>query len=452
MSAGRLRSIRGLALALALSCVLIPVLAQEGASAGTGSPLVSVYKHEGMVHPISAAVLARVLEEAQLEGASLVVIELDTPGGLVTSAEKMITAILNSPVPVCVYVSPKGAHAASAGFFLLQAADVAAMAPVTRTGSAHPVMAGGENKKDDINLLKVAEDLAALVRASAAARGRPAELAEQAVYEAKAWSAEEAREAGLIELVEPDLDALIAALDGREIIRANGDRETLSLVNPRVERAELTTSERLKNTFFHPIAMGLLLVLAVLGFYIEYNNPGLIFPGLLGALCLIVFLYGTQLLPVNVFGVALIALGLVLFMLEVKFVSFGALTLAGGLCVGVGLSVLFDREIPGMQVPIKTIVAVVLALMAVVGFVTFLVVKALRGKTTTGREGVVGEIGRATSALDPSGTVFVHGEVWTAVAASPIEEGRPIRVIAVEEGLRLRVEEAAATALEGESR
>jgi membrane-bound serine protease (ClpP class) len=198
--------------------------------------------------------------------------------------------------------------------------------------------------------------------------------------------------------------------------------------------------------------MGLLLVLAVLGFYIEYNNPGLIFPGLLGALCLIVFLYGTQLLPVNVFGVALIALGLVLFVLEVKFVSFGALTLAGGLCVGVGLYVLFDREVPGMQVPIKTIVLVVLALLAVVGLVTALVVKALRSKTTTGREGVIGETGQATSALDPTGTVFVHGEVWSAIAGSPIEKGRPVRVVAVEEGLRLRVEELSGGSNEGEIR
>lgn len=448
MSAPNRCPTRWLALALALAFLVLPALAEEAG----GVPLVSVYQHEGMVHPISAAVLERVLADASEKSASLVIIELDTPGGLVTSAEKMITAILNSPVPVCVYVSPKGAHAASAGFFLLQAADVAAMAPVTRTGSAHPVMAGGENKKDDINLMKVAEDLAALVRAAASARGRPAELAEQAVYEAKAWSAEEAREAGLVELVEPDLDALLLALDGREIIRANGERETLTLTDPRVERVELTTAERLKNTFFHPIAMGLLLVLAVLGFYIEYNNPGLIFPGLLGALCLIVFLYGAQLLPVNVFGVALIALGLVLFVLEVKFVSFGALTLAGGLCVGVGLYVLFDREIPGMQVPIKTIILVVLALMAVVGLVTALVVKALRSKTTTGREGVVGESGQATSAIDPTGTVFVHGEVWSAVAASPIEKGRPVRIVAVEEGLRLRVEELPGALDQGENR
>ncbi|GAB4375892.1 MAG: nodulation protein NfeD [Acidobacteriota bacterium] len=436
---------------IALGLVLASVVAGPVAEAGpedtdASTPTVRVYRLEGAIHGASAQVLLRVLDEARRNGDSLVVIELDTPGGLVTSAQEMISALLNSEVPVAVYVSPKGAHAASAGFFLLLAADVAAMAPVTRTGSAHPVAPGGANDKDDVALRKVAEDLAALIRAAAEARGRPAKLAEQAVFEARSWSAEEALEAGLIDLIAQSTEELVERLDGREIIRANGERRTLKLAGARIVRHELTGSEQLKNMLFHPVVMGMLLLLAGIGFYIEYHNPGMFIPGLIGLVALVLFLYGTRALPVNLFGVALIALGIVMFVLEVKITSYGLLTIGGVACVSVGLYLLFDRSVPGLAVPAWAIVVLVGSMMAVVLPVMALVIKAQRRRPTTGREGVVGEVGESTTPLDPEGTVLVHGELWRARSVQPVPSGTRIRVRAALPGLMLEVEPLDATA------
>lgn len=424
---------------LALVALLVAFAAPLAASA-QDEPTVRVHRLEGMVHGVSAAVLERVLIQAEESGDALVVLEMDTPGGLVVSAEDMISAILNSPVPVAAFVTPRGAHAASAGFFLLLAADVAAMSPVTRTGSAHPVTAGGQNTKEDIGLKKVAEDLAALIRSAAAARGRPADLAEQAVTEAKAWSAEEALEVGLIDLLVTDTEELVGRLDGREIIRSDGARQTLDLAGAKIIEHELTDLEEIKSVVLHPLVMGLLLVLAGIGFYIEFQNPGMFVPGLLGLACLLVFLYGTQVLPVNIFGLALVALGIVMFVLELKVPSFGLLTLGGGACVAAGLYLLFDSGVPGMEIPVGSILFLTAVMMIVVTGVGFLVVRAQRRSPTTGREGVVGEVGEAATALDPDGTVMVHGEFWAARADAPLPRGARVRVVAVLPGLKLSVE------------
>ncbi len=402
--------------------------------------VVRVHRVEGAIYGVTASSLERVLQEARDEGALLVVLELDTPGGLVSSAEDMITNILNSEVPVCAFVTPKGAHAASAGFFLLLAADVAVMSPVTRTGSAHPVMPGGANDAQDIGLKKVAEDLAALIRSAAAARGRPAELAEKAVSEARSWSAEEALGHGLIDLIVNDRDDLIERLDGREIVRSTGERVVLDLTGARLVEHELTTMEEFSSFLFHPVTMGILIVLAGLGFYIEFQNPGMIFPGVIGALALLTFLFGSQLLPVNFLGVALVALGIVLFVLEIKIASFGLLTLAGGTSIAIGLYLLFDRSVPGMGVSLGVIGGIVLVSMAAAGIVTWAVVRAQRRRPTTGREGFIGEVGRAETALAPTGTVFVHGEYWSAEATHLVAKGAPVRVVSVGPGLRLVVE------------
>ncbi|NJN65098.1 MAG: nodulation protein NfeD, partial [Acidobacteria bacterium] len=368
-----------------ISCLVLAVLATTSLAEAAG--VVRVHRIEGGIYGVTASSLERALAEAESEGAVLFVLELDTPGGLVTAAEDMISAILNSEVPVAAFVTPKGAHAASAGFFLLIASDVAAMSPVTRTGSAHPVTIGGENSAQDIGLKKLAEDLAALIRSAAAARGRPAELAEKAVSEAKSWSAEEAVQAGLVDVIADDLDELIDLLDGREIVRSDGTRQTLSLKGAVVVRHEPTALENIEEFLFHPVTMGLLLVLAGLGFYIEFNNPGMIVPGVVGALCLLVFLYGSQVLPVNLVGIALVALGIVLFVLEIKIVSYGLLTLAGGVSVAAGLYLLFDRAVPGTGVSLAAIAAIAVAAMAAAGAVTWMVVRAQRQKPTTGREG-----------------------------------------------------------------
>ncbi len=260
------------------------------------------------------------------------------------------------------------------------------------------------------------------------------------MFEARSWSAEEALEAGLIELIAQSTEELVEKLDGWEITRADGTHQTLELTGARLVHHELTGTEQLKNLLFHPVVMGMLLLLAGIGFYIEYHSPGSFIPGLFGLIALVLFLYGTRVLPVNVFGVALIALGIVMFVLEVKITSWGLLTIGGVLAVASGLYLLFDRSVPGLAVPVWSIVILVCAMMAVVLPVMLLVVRAQRRPVTTGREGVVGEIGETTTGLEPEGMVAVHGELWRARAARPLPRGVRVRVRAVEPGLLLVVE------------
>ncbi|MDQ7006859.1 MAG: nodulation protein NfeD [Acidobacteriota bacterium] len=420
---------------LGLLCVG-PGLAAVEAEAG---PLVFVHRLDGVIHPASSAAFSRALERAREQRAALFVLEVDTPGGLVSSATDMVQEILASPVPVCVYVTPSGAHAASAGFFLLQAADVAAMAPVTTTGAAHPITAGGENKEGDILLKKVAEDLSALIRSAARARGRPAELAEKAVTEAKSWSAEEALEVGLIDVVAQDRGELIAALDGREVRRADASALVLRLDGPRLVEHRLNWKEEFKNVLLRPEVMALILSIAMLGIYIELTHPGLILPGAVGVLGLLIFLYGSQMLPVNYFAVALIAVAGVMFLLEVKVVSYGLLSVGGTACLALGLWLLFPRGVVGLEFPMLSLVMILAFLLVCIGGVMYFVIAAQRSPVDTGREGMLGLVGEARTELAPQGTVWVRGEYWTARSGRPVAVGGKVRVTGVE-GLTLRVE------------
>ena len=410
-------------------------------SAAWAAPVVRVYRHEGVIHGVSADILERVLADAAREDDALVLYELDTPGGLVDAAERMVQQILNSEVPVAVFVAPKGAHAASAGFFLLLAGDVAAMAPFTRTGAAHPITAGGENKEGDIALKKAAEDLSALIRTTARARGRPPELAEKAVKEALSWSAEEALEARLIDLVVADRETLVRQLDGREIVRPDGSRVTLALADATLKEHSLDWVERMKDVVLHPVVMALLLSIAALGIYIEFTHPGLILPGAVGAVALLIFLYGSRILPVNYLAAALVAAGIVFFILEIKVTSYGMLGVAGTASIALGLWLLFPGSVPGLRLPLSMLAPIVLFMAAALGLVAFVVSRAMRRRPTTGREGIVGAIGRATEALEPEGWVFVWGERWRARSPRPIAAGQAVRVTS-SEGLVLLVEPA----------
>lgn len=412
------------------------------APAGGGEPLVVVHRLDGMIHPASAAAFARALDEATEQGAAVFLLELDTPGGLVSSATEMVQKILGSPVPVCVYVTPSGAHAASAGFFLLQAADIAVMAPVTTTGAAHPITLGGENKEGDILLKKAAEDLSALVRSAARARGRPAELAEKAVTEAKSWSSEEALEAGLIDAVLESREDVVAWMDGREVHRADGRSETLHLLGARIEEHRLDWTEEFKNFLLHPEVMALILGIAMLGIYIELNHPGLILPGVVGVVGLLVFLYGSQMLPVNYLAVALIAVAGVMFLLEVKVVSYGLLTVGGVISLALGMWLLFPRGVPGLEISMGALVPIILILVIAITGIMYFVIKVQRSPVDTGREGMIGLMGRATTPLSPKGTVWVHGEYWDARSSEPVEAGAMVQVVEVR-GLSLLVEPAA---------
>jgi membrane-bound serine protease (ClpP class) len=418
---------------------LLAVAALASTLAQTEAPRVRVLRVRGMIHAVTAAIIDSALETASREGDSLVILELDTPGGLVDATEQIVQSMLNSSVPVCVYVSPRGAHAASAGFFLLIAADVAAMAPLTRTGASHPITAGGPNREDDVALKKVAEDLSALLRTTASRRGRSPEIAEQAVREAKSWTAEEALASGLIELIANDGTDLLRQLDGREVVRPDGTTTRLATSEFQLVHHRIEWRKRLASVILHPVMLGLMLALASLGIYIELTHPGLILPGLVGAACLLVFLYGSSVLPVNYLAAALIALGLVMFLLEIKVSSYGLLGIGGAIAVLVGLYLLLPRDIPGLAIPLRVLIPLGLSLVLLLGFVTFLVARSQRAPIATGREAAIGAIGRVEVAIDPLGKVFVHGELWSANADRRLEVGRTVRVVS-HDGLQLKVE------------
>lgn len=437
-------------LPLLLPLLLPPAAADDAATEGVSgsAPGIRVHRIEGMIHGVTAGILERALRESAERGDKLFILEMDTPGGLVDATEDMVRALLNSPVPTVSWVGPRGAHAASAGFFLLLATDVAAMAPVTRTGASSVINAfGGEQKEGDIALKKASADLRALIRSAARLRGRPADLAEQAVSEARSWSAEEAFEAKLIDLIVPGRDELIAALDGREVRRADGSTVRLALAGLPVLRHGTRWTEDAKNVLLHPTVLALMLSLAVLGIYIEMTNPGLILPGVAGVIGLLIFLYGTSVLPVRTFAAGLLALGVLAFILEIKVVSYGLLAITGTVLVALGLWLLFPSDVPGLAVPLMTIIPLIVLVVAVLGVVTFLVARAYRAPVTTGREGLVGEEGEVTSAIDPAdlpgreGTVALHGELWRARSSERILPGVRVRVVG-SEGLLLYVEPA----------
>ncbi len=427
---------------LALLVTGLAVFVVPAEEPGASPPLVRVLHFDGMIHPASARAFTRALREAEARHAELLLVELNTPGGFVTSTRDIAAAILASKLPVCVYVTPRAAQAASGGFFVLLAADVAAMAPVTTTGAAHPITGSGHDTEEDIGLKKASEDLSALVRSAARMRGRPQELAEAAVRDAKAWNAEEALELGLIDHIAANRDELLAWLDGREIKRPDGSVIVLDLAGARIEEHHYEWKEEFAKILLQPWVMGMLLTIGMLGIYIEFQHPGLILPGIAGVLCLLIFAWGSQVLPVSFLGVALIALAMVLFILEIKVASFGMLTLGGVACLGAGLWILFPRDIPGLEISWMSMLPPLILAGFVVGFVSYLVAKAQRQRVTTGREGMPGLVGEVTRALDPMGTIFVHGEYWSALAEGPIETGARVRVIRVD-GLSLFVERAA---------
>jgi membrane-bound serine protease (ClpP class) len=335
-----------------------------------------------------------------------------------------------------VYVAPSGAQAASAGFFILMAADVAAMAPGTNTGAAHPVGGQGEDIEGTMGE-KVEQDAAATIRSLADRHGRDAELAEAAVVESRSFTAEEARDAGLVEVVAPSLQSLLVALDGREIEKG-GRTLTLATRDAPVREVEQSPFRRVLSALAHPNIAYVLLSLGFLGLYFELMNPGAILPGVVGAICLILAFFSLSVLPVNYAGVALILLAIILFIAEVKVTSFGLLTVGGVISLVLGGLMLFKSPLPALRVSVELIAAVAVFALVVVGALLSLVVRTHRSQVTTGREGLVGEVGRVVEALAPRGKVFVHGEYWYARADGPVAAGTEVEVVAVD-GMHLAV-------------
>jgi membrane-bound serine protease (ClpP class) len=429
-------------------------VAQEGEAAPTEAPPENAagvpearvpevlwVRVDTIIHPVSAELIEDSLQEADDVGAAVLVIELSTPGGLLTSTREIFTAMLGADTPVVVYVSPSGAQAASAGFFILMAADVAAMAPGTNTGAAHPVGGQGEDIEGTMGE-KVEQDAAATIRSLADRHGRDAALAESAVVESRSFTAEEALDAGLVEVVAPSLQALLVAIDGRQIEK-NDRTLTLATADAPVRELEMSPFRRVLSALAHPNIAYILLSLGFLGLYFELMNPGAILPGVVGAICLILAFFSLSVLPVNYAGVALILLAILLFIAEVKVTSYGLLTVSGVISLALGGLMLFKSPLPALRVSLELIVAVSVFALLVVGSLLVLVVRTHRSQVTTGQEGLLGEVGRAVQAIAPRGKVFVHGEYWHATAAEPVDAGADVEVVAVH-GMTLTVRSLAA--------
>ena len=391
-----------------------------------------------VIHPLTVEIIGQGLEQAEQENAAAVVIRLNTPGGLLSATEEIIQLIVASPVPVITYVAPSGGKAASAGFMILIAGDIAAMAPGTNTGAAHPVMLGGA-KMDEVMNQKVENDAAASVRAIAEKRGRNTELAEQAVIESKSFTDKEALDSNLIDVVANDVPELLRALEGRDIVRFDGSEQSLHLTGAVVQSYELTNRQRILLPLIDPQLAFVLLILGALGIYVEFTHPGLIAPGIAGAILVIVGLMALTMLPINWAGAALILLGLACFVLEAMMPTGGILALGGAVSMVLGAVMLVDTGIPELSIGWGTAIAVTLPFALITVFLLRLAVKSYRYKVATGSESMVGEIGVAKTDVGADGRVFVHGEWWNAKSDQLIPSGQRVRIVGID-GLNLKVE------------
>jgi len=420
----------------ALSCaVVMPI---SGASV---APVVYAADVDSIIHPVSAEYMIETMARADREGAALVVFTLRTPGGLVESTRDIITRMLAAKTPVVVFVAPSGARAASAGFLLTLAADVAAMAPGTHIGAAHPVSGDGE-KMDETMAKKAAADVAAYARTLAARRHRNVTLAEEAVTNSRAFTDEEALGATppLIDVVAPDLADLLSKLDGRTVTRFDGASIVLTTAGARVTPIAMSLRQRVLSAIAHPNLAYILLSLGTLGLTIELWSPGAVLPGVAGGVSLLLAFFALQILPVNYAGLLLIGFGVFLLILELKIPSYGLLT-AGGLASFLfGSMILMDTDVPELHVSLRVVLPIVVAVAFIATVLGRLAVASQRRVPVTGVAGMIGETGCALTSIEPGrvGRVATHGEIWTATAAEPIGEGDSIAVVRVD-GLTLTV-------------
>jgi len=416
---------------------IVALVVAFGAPAGAEVPVVEL---DGVVHAVTAAYVVQAIDDADAAGAPLLVIRLDTPGGLDTSMRQIIDRMLNCKTPIAVFVGPSGARAASAGFIIMISADIAAMAPGTNVGAAHPV--SGLGKMDEVMSKKVTSDAAAYIRSKAEQRGRNVELAEKAVVESQSFTEKEALEAGLIDLVAQDVPDLLAQLEGREVRRFDGTTVVLHLESEKTVDVRMDWRQAILSTIARPEILFLLLLGALAGLGAEISHPGLIFPGVLGVFCLVLFLFASQIIPVNSAGVLLIILAVALFIAEVKVTSYGLLTAGGLVAMILGAMMLVDSSLPELQIDPWTLVPVVLVFAAFTLALVRLVVQAQLRQPATGMEGLAGRSGEASTDLDPEGWVIVQGERWRARAEERVTKGDPVQVVSGD-GLRLRVRKGA---------
>lgn len=424
------------------------LVAMSGAAAARSAqgPLVVVAEYDGIIHPIAAEFFDDLVSRAESTGAVAAVLVLRTPGGLLDSTRTIVTRMLAARMPVVVFVSPSGARAASAGFLITLAADVAVMSPGTHIGAATPVSAGGTGGEQqpggETMAQKATADAAAYARTLADARKRNAELAAKAVTEAAAFTEREALDASppLIDFIASDLDDLLRQLDGREVRRFDGAMVTLETTGATIDRLETTWRQTVLGAIAHPQVAYLLLTLGMLGLVVEFWNPGAVVPGVVGGLCLLLAFFAFQVVPINLSGLLLLAFGIALLGAELLVPSFGVLGVGGIIALLVG-SLMITREVPGVTVSWGVIVPVVVAAALIMLGLGRLALKAHRVRTATGAEGLIGERGRALSPVGPvePGQVSVHGEIWRAISRVPLPAGAGLRVTGMD-GLTLHVE------------
>lgn len=433
------------AMIFCVGCVVAAFLPLLSASAEGNSPIPVVLRLEldREVEPVLATYIDEGIADAEGRHASLVLITMDTPGGLSESMKDIIQHIMASSVPVAVYVWPTGARGASAGFFILLSADIAAMAPATHAGAASPVLAigGWQVQVDETMRKKILNDATAFLRSYSEKRGRNPTLAETAVTEAKAFTEKEALDGKMIDLIATSPEDLLHQLDGRTITRFDGRKIVLSLGNATITPFELSARQKFLARIVEPDVFFVLLLVGALGLYTEFTHPGMIAPGVIGGISAVLALYAMHLLPVNFAGVLLILLALALFILEAKFTSHGVLAAGGIVSMVLGAMFLIRSPLTAGGVSLGVSLAVTLPFALITIFLMRLVLRSRAWKSTTGREELIGEEGIAISGL-PAGTegmIRVHGELWRAISPRAVPEGKPVRVRSVE-GLKLHVE------------
>lgn len=408
---------------------------------GEARPVAIVAELDGIIHPVSAEYLTNVIDQSDTSGAALVVFVLRTPGGLLESTRTIVSRMITSRAPVVVLVAPSGARAASAGFIITLAADVAAMAPGTHIGAAHPVSGSGQ-QTSEVMESKAAADTAAYARSLADARGRNVDLSGEAVLKSRAFTEREALGAKppLIDLVSPNLDSLLRELKGRTVRRFDGRTATLSAADFEVRRVAMTWRQRFLSAIAHPQVAYLLMTLGLLGITVEFWHPGAVAPGVVGVVSLLLAFFAFQVIPISTTGVLLILFGIALLLTELAVPSFGVLGIGGTVALVIG-SIMATRQVPGIQVRLGAILPSALALAAAILLLGRLALQAQRQTPQTGAGAMIGGVGRTRSPLasDTPGQIDARGEIWRAVSRTPLPAGAPVRIVAID-GLTLLVE------------
>jgi membrane-bound serine protease (ClpP class) len=429
-------------LLLALAALLLPLAALRPGAASAAPQPVATIEIEGVINPVTLRLVGIAIDRAQAERAQALIIQLDTPGGLERSMRAIVQRMMNADVPVIVYVAPTGARAASAGVFITMAAHVAAMAPATNIGAASPVMLGG-GTADKTMMKKVENDAAAFIRTIALERGRNADWAEKAVREAVAITERDALKLKVIDLIADSVPDLLEKVDGRTIKLPKGP-VTLATKGAPVRPIEIGFRDRFLNVITDPNVAYILMMLGMLGLFFELSNPGVVLPGVIGGISLILAFFAFQSLPINYAGLLLILFGIVLLIAEIKIVSHGVLAIGGIVSMALGSLMLFDAPEVGFRVSWWVIAPTVAAMAGVFLFVVAAGVRALGRPPSTGAEGLVGRTATVRERLGPEGQVMVSGEIWRAVAeGEPLEPGAQVRIVSVD-GLTLKVAKAEA--------